>query len=234
MQDIHCHILPTVDDGASSKEEALRMAQIAVNDGIDTIFCTSHLALSNDASEILFSHAAAREKLELELYLAGIELNLVCGAEIMLDAQMVSFVAKNPLASLNRSPFFLFEINPFMALQQIPTVLFSAQLSNLQPIFAHPERCPQVLENMDALKEIRNSGALLQLTAMSLTGGFGKKIQQCAEYIVKTYPEDILIASDAHDSRHRVPLLSEAYTALERIAPKARQSAERHIQQILA
>lgn len=231
MLDIHCHILPCVDDGASSLEEALCMARLAVQDGITKIVCTPHVTPSPDAVEQLEHHAKVRHDLQQVLVKEGIELELLGGAELMLTPDLFSFVKKNPLARLAGTKAFLFEITPFIPLHAIPSMLFSAKLAGLQVIFAHPERYPQVIADCSFIEKICEQGALLQLTAMSLTGEFGQDVQRCAQKLIQQFPDHIVVASDSHDKEFRKPLLSAAYEILPK---QVRLSAQEHYQRIFA
>lgn len=231
MLDIHCHILPCVDDGASSLEEALCMARIAVEDGITKIVCTPHLTPSSDAVAELQHHAQVREQLQSALQEEGVALELVGGAELMLTPDLFRFVKQNPTARLAGTKAFLFEITPFIPLHAVSPMLFSAKLAGLQPIFAHPERYPQTMQDFSALETICEQGALLQLTAMSLTGDFGVEVQRCAEKIIQSFPEHILIASDSHDKDWRTPALSKALSLLP---SQVRLTAQEYCQRIFA
>lgn len=207
------------------------MARMAVADGITKIVCTPHVTPSPDAVAELEHHARVREQLQSSLQEEGIALELVGGAELMLTPDLFRFVKQNPAARLAGTKAFLFEITPFIPLHAVPPMLFSAKLAGLQAIFAHPERYPQTMHDFSVLETICEQGALLQLTAMSLTGDFGDEVQRCAEKIVQSFPEHIVIASDSHDQDWRKPILSQALSLLP---SKVRLTAQVHSQRIFA
>lgn len=205
------------------------MARMAVEDGISKIICTPHVTPSPEGLAELAHHACVLETLQLALQEEGIPLTLLSGAELMLTPDLFAFVKKNPLARLAETKAFLFEINSFIPLNAIPPLLFSARLAGLQPILAHPERYPQTMAEFNTLETVCEHGALLQLTAMSLTGEFGRDVQRCAEKIIKHFPNQILIATDSHDRSWRKPLLSEAYKVLP---SQVRLAAQEHCQRM--
>lgn len=207
------------------------MARMAVDDGITKIICTPHVTPSPDADEQLKHHNQVRQRLQKILDDEHIPLELYGGAELMLTPDLFSFVKKNPSACLAGTKTFLFEITPFIPLHATQSILFSARLAGLQAIFAHPERYPQTIHDFSILETICEQGALLQLTAMSLTGEFGNGVQRCAQKIIQFFPNNILIASDSHDNAWRKPALSAAYKTLPEQVALATQE---HCQRIFA
>lgn len=206
------------------------MARLAVQDGITQIVCTPHVTPSPDAIAELEHHARVREELQKALKEEGIELELLGGAELMLTPDLFSFVRKNPLARLAGTKAFLFEITPFIPLHAILPMLFSAKLAGLQPVFAHPERYPQVIADCSFIEKICEQGALLQLTGMSLSGEFGDDVQRCAQKLIQHFPNYIVVATDSHDSSWRKPLLSDAYKLLP---SQVRLTAQQHVSEYL-
>lgn len=209
------------------------MAACAVDDGIKAIVCTPHVVPTEQASALLMQHKIVRDTLQEALKKKGIPLTLLSGAELMLTPELLSFVKKYPEARLAEGKGFLFEITPFIPLHIVLSMVFSARLAGLQPIFAHPERLPLFYEHTKAdltiLGKICEQGALLQLTSMSLIGGFGSKVRRCAMSIVKLFPEHIVLGSDAHSMEYRKPLLHAGYACLSTQARALAQEHWRHL-----
>lgn len=216
MLDIHSHILPGVDDGASSWEEAIAMARCAAEDGIHAIVCTPHMdAESNDINDIDV-HAELLNRLQQRLVEERIDITLLPGAEWMLSPDLINIVQEK--GRLGGSRAFLFELSRYMPVSAGESLVVEAVHKGLRPVIAHPERHPWVDEkNIGILEQLCSPGGLLQITAGSLTGEFGKAIQRIAESIVRKFPEYVIIASDAHRITVRKPQIKAGYSALERI-----------------
>lgn len=220
MLDIHCHILPEVDDGASSLEEALRMAHQAAQDGIDKIICTSHLTPSGEEDARLALFQRQRSALQNKLNAEGVPITLLAGAEILFTPEILPCIKKIDVR-MSGTQIFLFELPPYLPIQHISTMLFSARLAGLRPILAHPERYPQLWSGVAQLDALAEGDIFFQITGMSLLGEFGKDAQRTAAALCRRFPKKILLGSDAHNAVHRKPLLRDAYEALHCLAPEA-------------
>lgn len=225
MLDPHCHILPCIDDGSGSLQISVAMAHMAAQDGIDDILCTPHLTPDSSNLSLLQEWEKLRCHLQQLLDESGIALRLHAGAELMLTPDLVKLVSLSPDLRLAKSQYFLFEINNFIPIQAIYPMLFSAKLADLLPILAHPERYLQVNDNILILEKAVSCGCLLQVTGSSILGRFGKKVQLCAEDICHSFPESVILGSDAHDAQLRLPVLHEAFELLCKKAPQAYQHA---------
>jgi protein-tyrosine phosphatase len=221
MIDMHCHILPGMDDGPGSIEEAVEMARIAVGDGITDIIATPHThdgVYMQEPERV----AAAAEALQLELERRGIPLRIHPGMEVHFHLDMLKHLDKGELLTLAGGTEYLLLELPF---QQIPSYatdfIHSLLHAGITPIIAHPERNAILLEKREVLAEWIEMGALAQLTAESLTGRFGKRLKVAAKEMVRQRLVQ-LIASDAHDPIRRRPFLSEAYHLIAKIdSPEA-------------
>ena len=225
MTDMHCHILPGVDDGSSSWEESLAMARCALADGISHVICTPHMNAELDAPDRLAVCARIREELQHRLSAEGIALTLTDGAEWMLTPDLLDVVREH--GRLGGSQAFLFELSPFMPPTLARELVAEARAAGLHPVMAHPERHPWLTEkNCAELQALIERGCMLQLTAGSLLGDFGRTVRRLAECLARMYPKAIVLASDAHGMRGRIPVVSGAYAALsalhDDLAPQAR------------
>lgn len=213
--DLHCHLLPGIDDGAGSLDVSLAMARIAVADGITTTACTPHIypgVFENRRDDILLRVA----KLSEQLAQADIPLALTGGSDIQIVPELVDGLRGGRMATLNGSRYFLFEPPHFVAPPTFARLVFESLNAGYVPVITHPERLTWLDEThypwfVDAAVD----GAWIQLTAGAITGRFGKH----ARYWSERFLDDglvHLIATDAHDEIHRRPLLAEGRRGAER------------------
>lgn len=208
MIDLHCHILPGIDDGAKDLETSLKMARIAVADGIRAIVCTPHIlpgVYPNTGPEI----RAAVERLEAEIAAAQIALRLTYGADVHIAPGLAGKLHGGEALSIHGGRYFLFEPPHHMPPPRIDDEVFSLLSAGFVPIITHPERLTWIEKQYPLIKQMVKSGALLQITAGSLTGQFGTRPKYWAERILD---EGLchLLATDAHDPERRPPRLAEA------------------------
>jgi protein-tyrosine phosphatase len=212
MIDIHCHILPGLDDGPAILEESLEMGRIAAAEGVETLVATPHCLngiYANDQGTIL----PALNRLREALLENNIPITVLPGADIHLQPELAAFVSANP-ALLLGGRYFLLELPSQSLPPGLPEFLFKIGLTGLMPIITHPERNLLIQGNPALAVDWVRAGALLQITAMSVTGEFGRKVQDCARFLITRGLIQVL-ASDAHSSDRRPPLLSRARARVE-------------------
>ena len=207
MIDIHCHILPAIDDGSADLQETLEMLRIAAGDGITHIVATPHYrhGASPNAQDIREKIALVRE----EMAKSSIDVELLGGADIRLTYELMEGIEKNEIPTINNSGYFLLEL-PDLIPPRLDGFLFEARVKGFVPVITHPERNHSLLYSPEKIKALRNAGALFQLTAMSVTGKLGRQIKKFAGQLLKKGYVDF-IATDAHSTQQRPPLLSKAY-----------------------
>ncbi len=219
MIDLHCHILPHIDDGAQSLEESLEMCRLAANDGIKTIVATPHQqdgVFNNNAASIL----QQIETLQKALKDTDISLEILPGADVHIDVSTTENILNKKVMTINdNGRYFLLEFPAHSIPPNIDRIIFDLLLKNIVPILTHPERIGEVQENPNRIYDLLSSGVLSQITAMSLTGGFGRRAQKCAKLLLKHHLAHI-IASDAHSATSRPPILSEGIRVASRIVGK--------------
>lgn len=223
MIDIHCHILPALDDGPETIEEALKMARVAVNDGIRTIVATPH-AQSQTRSSQCGGHKTSPgqilnevERFNRTLREERISLTVLPGSDVPLDCNILDDIKNHKVMTVNNNPgYIMLELPSFGVPRNLPDLIWELKLSGITPIFSHPERNEAIQENIDMLYDFIMQGALSQITAMSLTGEFGKRPQKCAVSLLKRNLAHI-IATDAHSVRRRPAILSRALEAAGKI-----------------
>jgi protein-tyrosine phosphatase len=207
MIDIHCHILPSIDDGPETLDETIGMFKIAEADGITKIVATPHYRHGEepDALKIQNKIIYVRDIL-LENH---IRIELLGGADIRLTYELMKGIERKEIPTINNSRYFLLEL-PDIIPPQISECLFEARLRGYLPVITHPERNYSLLSAPEKIKGLRAAGAYFQLTAMSLTGKFGRKIKKLSEELLKKGYVDF-VATDAHSRDRRPPVLSAAY-----------------------
>jgi len=209
MIDIHCHILPGVDDGAPDMETSIAMARIAAKDGIHTIIATPHLASATFSKEKLLEAVA---QLNTTLLHQNIPLTVLFGAEVQAHIAL-SIADRFCLAG---SSFLLVEF-PHSYLPIDATELISALTKrSITPIIAHPERNIQIGREPWRLNTLLGIGAKIQITAESITGKMGMAAKNCAEYLLQNGHVHYL-ATDSHAPGFREPILSKAVKQAARI-----------------
>lgn len=192
------------------------MADQAVQDGIHTVVATPH-ALDGVYHNPLVPTLERVASLQTILSERGIPLTLIPGGDVHLCPGMVGHVEKGEAVTINDGrKYLLLELPPQTIPSGVKDEIFALKLNGVTPIITHPERNPVILRDLQVLWDLLSMGALSQVTAMSLTGGFGETVRRCAVEIVRNRLVHV-IASDAHSQDSRPPLLSEAVSAVEEI-----------------
>jgi len=214
MIDLHCHILPRMDDGPSKMEESAKMAEMAYRDGITVIAATPHV------KDHFYRAGLIQEKVdELNKILTqrSLPLKVLKGADVSVllpPSRMKEY-------TINATNYILLEFPHTHVPQNAGELLFNAVLQGLQPIITHPERNPSIVKNPHMLNELIGVNSLVQITAGSLTGYFGPEVQECALYLLK-HDMVHIIATDAHSTSGRIPVLSLGVKAAEKIVGRDR------------
>ena len=209
MIDIHSHILHGLDDGPETIEESLTLCRAAVNDGITAIVATPHSMngkFFNDAGAIIEKVSELNAALEQN----NIKLKVYPGADLHIYPSIVKDIEEGRALTYNNSKKYVLREFPFQSVPAMALdILRGLMKAGIIPIVSHPERNEQILRNFEFLEDMKNQGALLQVTAMSVTGGFGGKIQGFSLKMLKSGLVDV-IATDAHSIDRRPPQLSQA------------------------
>jgi protein-tyrosine phosphatase len=214
MIDLHCHLLPGIDDGAPNLDTALRMARIAVDDGIDTIACTPHIfpgVFENDSAGI----KAHVERLQLKLDAAGIALRLSWGADAHVAPDLMARLKAGTVPSLNDSRYFLLEPPHNVAPPNFEEFVFNLIAAGYVPVVTHPERLTWIEDHYEIFGRLVERGAWMQITSGSLCGRFGGTAKYWGERMLDEGLVHIL-ATDAHSVDRRPPLLAEGRLAAEK------------------
>lgn len=206
MIDLHCHILPTIDDGAADLGVSLDMARAAVADGVSVVACTPHIlpGLYNNAGPQIVS---AVKQLQGVLEREGIPLRLVAGADIHMAPDVVTGLRSGRVPSLAGSRYVLIEPPHHTAPPLLEPFFFGLLLEGFVPILTHPERLSWLSQRYETVLKMVRAGVWMQITSGSLAGAFGRKAQYWAHRMLDEECVHLL-ATDAHDTQRRPPDLS--------------------------
>jgi protein-tyrosine phosphatase len=211
--DLHCHILPGIDDGSPDLGVSLDMARMAVADGITTIACTPHIfpGVYDNTGPLI---NLAIEELRAALREEDIPLRLLSGADVHIAPDLVPGLRSGRVLGINGSRYFLFEPPQNVLPPRFDDFVFNLLTAGYVPILTHPERLAWIENHYELVRRLAGAGVLLQLTAASITGRFGRRVRYWSDRMLE---EDLvfLIATDAHNTDKRPPLLSEAREILD-------------------
>lgn len=215
MIDLHSHILPGIDDGSRSLAMSLDMARMAVGDGIEVMACTPHIypgLYMNDTAGIV----AARDALQRALDEHAIPLKLTIGADVHLVPGLLEGLRAGHVPCLHRTRYLLLEPSHHVAPPHFEDSVFRLVAEGYVPVITHPERLTWVEDHYDVFGRLVRQGAWMQVTAGALTGAFGSRAKYWGERFLGDGLTHI-IATDAHSSGRRSPILSQAREIAERM-----------------
>jgi len=225
--DLHCHILPGIDDGPETVEGSVALARAAVAAGIATVAATPHVntrfQVRDEQLEALPGRMRSlREALDRE----GVELEVVQGAEVALSRleelgpeQLRGLCLGSGRSVLVESPYAT-------AVPFIDERLFGLHAKGFLPVLAHPERCPLFQAEPDRLERLVSAGAVCSVNAGSLVGAFGRSVQRFAYDLLRRGLVHAL-SSDAHDHERRPPAIDYALHQAEADVPGLAAQADR-------
>jgi protein-tyrosine phosphatase len=227
--DLHTHILPGIDDGVKTMDDAVAFARVAAGDGVRTIVATPHYREGfylNARVDVLAGVAALNARLRSE----NVEIDVLPGAEIHISADLVSRVKSGHAPTLaDNGRTVLFELSMSQYPHDLESMVFQMRLAGLQVLFAHPERIRYFQDDIARYEAVIRLGAFGQLTTGSVTGIFGADVEEFSEELARKRLVHV-VASDAHNTRGRPPVIS---TAMHRLGAWtgedfARRMADEH------
>ncbi len=208
MIDIHTHILPGLDDGPDCLANSLKYVKIAYDEGITTICATPHAmdaVYQCTPIQILFKCFLLTQELEKK----DIPVCIRPGSEIRLTHDIISLYDKGSLMTLNNlRKHILLELPPVFIMKGVSNIITQLADRGIKVIIAHPERNATIIKNMSIVTDLISAGALMQVTATSLTGGFGKRIMKISEKMLLNNTVTF-ISSDFHPGRQF--MMQDAY-----------------------
>jgi protein-tyrosine phosphatase len=202
MIDIHCHILPMFDDGASDLAESVAMARLAVSSGVTGIIATPHFQGDRQSLELMPKLLARYDRLSKIIVQQQIPLKFYPGAEILCTPETVSMARQRLLPTLSDSNYLLTEFFFNESAEFMSNTLFALAECGYRPVVAHPERYDAVQQSPELIEHWFFQGLVIQLNKGSLLGAFGPEVQETAQWILRSGLAHT-IASDAHSIRRR-------------------------------
>ncbi len=227
MIDLHTHILPGVDDGADTEDEAVEFARMALQDGVRAVVATPHCnegSYFNQLSDVQAGVTRLRERLTRE----ALDLEIVPGAEVHLCPDLVERVRDGRAPTLgDNGKTLLLELSLTQYPVELENLVFQLKLAGLEIVLAHPERIRYFQEDRKRYENLVRIGAYGQITTGSILGVFGRRAREYSEELLRKGLVHV-VASDAHSLRGRPPVLTPA---IEQMIPlvgeqRARSMAE--------
>lgn len=201
MIDVHCHLLPEVDDGPRTMEASLQLARRAVEEGVTSIVVTPHAYhpyFETEHHDITKEVAHLQQRLDEE----QIPLTLYVGQEIRIFGELIDALESGEAHSLAGSRYVLVELPSQSLPAYTESLFFQLQAAGYVPVIAHPERNREFALHPEKLHHLVSAGALSQVTTSSLTGQFGRQVRELALTFISNGLSHI-VASDAHNVEHR-------------------------------
>lgn len=205
--DVHCHILPGIDDGAKNLEQAKEMFETAYEEGIGTIIVTPHNYVSHrSASPDIIRELI--EKLESHLKEWEIPILLRAGNEIFYRSGVTDLLDRKKILTLADSHYVLVEFDTYVEFSYLRDGLGELARYGYLPVIAHAERYDCLFAKKERIRELKNSGIYFQVNAASFFEKWGSEYKKRAKVLLKEGVID-LIGTDAHSNRSRAPKIAQ-------------------------
>ena len=215
--DMHSHLIPGIDDGAKDITSSIQLIKGFIELGYKKIITTPHILweIYPNTSDIINKGVT---ELKAAIDQEGLKIEIHAAAEYFIDDHFEDELRKKtPLLCINNN-LVLVEFSMVTAPFDLQKVIFDLQMQEYQPVIAHPERYTYLIRNKAMLEQLKTAGCIFQLNLLSLTGYYGRSVQELAEYLVlNNYYE--LAGTDLHHSHHLTALqklaVSPLYTRLK-------------------
>lgn len=217
MIDIHSHILPGIDDGAKSMEDAVTMINKACENGVEGIIATPHYCRGYYENEYENIKDQLND-LNLRLSKENIPIKIYTGQEVYIDSKTLELHKKGILKGLNNSKYMLVEFPMEQPERDALDIIYELKLRDVVPIIAHPERYLYVIDDITYLNDFIDEKCLFQVNTGSIKGIFGNDVRKTAEKLFKNDLVDF-IASDAHTTNNRSTGLMPSLEIIKDINP---------------
>lgn len=213
MIDLHCHILPGIDDGPKTLEEAVEMCRMAAADGCRAMVATPHQRRGSWWNADRESIAGLARDLQSAL---GPDLRVLVGGEVHVDSDLLAEVERLPgggILTLAGSRYLLIEFDNQGRASEAIHLVHELVVAGWRPVVAHPEFIPWLAGDLDLVRRLVSLGAMTQVTAMSVTGDFGRGPMAETHSLIE---EGLVhfVASDCHGVQRRPPGLRRAYQTI--------------------
>lgn len=215
MIDIHCHLLPAVDDGQKQITDCLDLMKQAEEAGITDMILTPHYIKGSKYSVNNFKKCQILQLLEIGKRNHGIKMNLYLGNENYISEDLLHLLDHGEIMSLNGSRYILVELPVNYEDKSAKQTFYNLVTRGYVPVLAHPERYNYIQEHPEKVDEYLELGCLMQGDYQSLFGQYGKKAKKTLKYLLKENRIHFL-ASDAHKVSEKYKL-KEAYKKVARV-----------------
>ena len=213
MVDLHCHLLPGIDDGSKSMEISLRMAREAAENGVTHALLTPHHMNGhyvNHKQDVI----QRTEEFQEQLRKNDIPLTVFPGQEVRINGHLLDALDKDDILFADTGNRYLMlefpdDDVPYYTNQMI----FDLQQRGITPIIVHPERNTKIMAEPDLIYQLLEKGCLSQITASSYVGTFGKKVENFSQQLIEA-GQGYIFASDAHDLPGRKYEMRQAFEKL--------------------
>ena len=213
MIDMHCHIVPGVDDGAKDMEMSIEIARLYANNGFKKIINTSHF-LGEGKGITRFDLEESFRRLNEQLEDEGIDLEVLPGNELYMSMDIVNDLESGRALTLNNSRYVLIELPSSDFPLYTEDILYELQIKGYKPIIAHPERNRRIISDPNLLVDLINKGNLAQMNYHSIEGMYGKDVMKTADFLLKNRLFHFL-GTDTHSNGRRSPNVSKIIKLIE-------------------
>lgn len=196
MVDLHCHILPGIDDGAQSIEQSLNIAREAEKNGFSKICCTSHFMIPNYTSE-KSKNKLLLENLQQELNKNKINVKLILANEIYIDENILEFLKKDRISTIGESKYLLIELPMIQEVKFVNEIFENIKRNGYKIVLAHPERYKYIQDDPNRLIDFIEDGIIMQSNYASILGFYGTSAQKIIKKMLKAKMVNVL-ATDNH------------------------------------
>ena len=221
MIDMHCHIIPKIDDGSRSEKMSIEMARRAYECGYTGIFATSHfIEIEHETKKADFKNRV--DILNKKIREQGINIEIYVGNEVYFTPNVVSILNENTrISTLNNSKYFLMEFPMTGNIINLANIIAEIVNSGYIPIIAHPERYEFTTHNFDILKQIIEIGALLQINVASISGLYGNTAKKNVKNLLKNNMVHF-IGTDAHNDTRVYDIYDKSIKKISKIIDKTK------------
>ncbi|MBZ4190010.1 tyrosine-protein phosphatase [Niabella beijingensis] len=204
--DMHSHLLPGIDDGAPDLETSIALIRGYQELGYTRLITTPHILwdLYKNTPEII---SGKLDQLRMALKENQVDIEIDAAAEYFLDEHVLELLRKKERLLTIRDNLVLTEFSTMHRSMSMKDILFEVQMAGYQPILAHPERYIYLYKNWDLFQEIRDNGVLFQLNLLSITGGYGSRVREIAQYLLE-HDFYSFVGTDLHHEGHMERLKS--------------------------
>ena len=214
MVDLHCHLLPGVDDGSKNMEISLRLAREATENGVTHALLTPHHMNGryvNHKQDVI----QLTKKFQEQINARGIPLTVFPGQEVRINGRLLEALDKDDILFADTAgKYIILEFPDDDVPYYTAQMIFGLQQRGIIPIIVHPERNTKIITEPDIIYRLLENGCLSQITASSYVGTFGKKIERFSRQLIEA-GQGYVFASDAHDLPGRKYEMRQAFEKMD-------------------